>query len=136
VRNGNKNNLAGRPCPACDEVTFLYNNIFELLRTICHQKPERSFFLGDTQFILCSRCSDIYISIIIICLIFSFGNIRYSYLFLFLILAIALLMNNITYINIFDTNLIRFTLGAMIGIPSGLIIVKASKIILKGDSNG
>jgi len=45
-------------------------------------------------------------------------------------------MNNITYINIFDTNLIRFTLGAMIGIPSGLIIVKASKIILKGDSNG
>ena len=37
----------------------LYGVVFRLLGLFCHQRPERSFYLGELQFPLCIRCSAI-----------------------------------------------------------------------------
>ncbi len=134
VRNGNIT-LAGRPCPASEEVNKLYNKIFYFFHIICHQKPERSFFIGKTQLFLCSRCTGIYLSIFIIILFYPVMNIKQTYLHLYSLLAIALLLNFLTYINIFDTNMIRFILGSLIGIPSGLILIKSIKNIFSKEND-
>ena len=37
------------------------NSIFK--RWICHQRPDRSFFIGDWQLPLCARCLGVYFSL-------------------------------------------------------------------------
>ena len=98
---------------------------------MCHQNPERSFFIGNTQLFLCARCTGIYLSIIAIILLYPLISIKQTYRILYSFLAIALLLNFLTYITIFDTNIIRLILGSLIGIPSGLIFIKSLKIIFK-----
>jgi len=110
---------------------LLYNKIFNFFHLMCHQKPERSFFIGNTQLFLCSRCTGIYLSIIVIFLLYPFINFKQTYRLLYSLLAIALLLNFLTYITIFDTNSTRFILGSLIGIPSGLILIKSIKNIFK-----
>ena len=36
--------------------------IFAVGRVICHQRPERSFFLDGDQFPVCARCTGLYVS--------------------------------------------------------------------------
>jgi uncharacterized membrane protein len=36
--------------------------IFAVGRVICHQQPERSFFLDGDQFPVCARCTGLYVS--------------------------------------------------------------------------
>ena len=36
--------------------------IFAIGRVICHQQPERSFFLEGNQFPVCARCTGLYVS--------------------------------------------------------------------------
>jgi uncharacterized membrane protein len=36
--------------------------VFAVGRVICHQQPERSFFLDGDQFPVCARCTGLYIS--------------------------------------------------------------------------
>ena len=47
------------------------------------------------------------------------------------VIGIVASMAFLTYITIFDTNSIRFILGSLIGIPSGLILIKSIKNIFK-----
>ena len=47
----------------------LYYNIFSL---ICHQKPERSYFVWDYQMPVCVRCFGIYLGIVLGALIYPF----------------------------------------------------------------
>lgn len=104
--------------------------IYNIFSYICHQNPQRSFYINNTPFFLCSRCSGIYLAMISTLIISSFFNIRFSFLKLFILLIIVLMLNLSTFIEFFDTNLIRFLLGSLIGIFSGLIMIK-SIIILK-----
>lgn len=101
-------------------------NIFSY---ICHQNPERSFVIDGFQFFLCARCTGIYGFLLIILIISPLVKWNYDYKNLFLILLISVLINLITYINIFDINVIRFILGGFIGTISGLIIIKSVKIL-------
>ena len=36
--------------------------IFAVGRVVCHQQPERSFFLDGDQFPVCARCTGLYVS--------------------------------------------------------------------------
>ena len=36
--------------------------VFAVGSVICHQLPERSFFLADRQFPVCARCTGLYVS--------------------------------------------------------------------------
>lgn len=48
----------------------LWKLSMKLCHLVCHQKPERSFFIGSYQFPLCARCTGIVLGFIIaiICL--------------------------------------------------------------------
>ncbi len=133
VRNGNKT-LAGRPCPACGGVTLVLDIIHNFCKLICHQKPERSFFINDFQFFLCARCTGIYLPIFLLLFTYPLVEVKYSYKHLFVFLFLSLIINLLTYIEIIDTNIIRFILGSLIGFPTGLILIKSIKILFsKGE---
>ena len=42
-----------------------YELIFETCGHLCHQRPERSFFIGKYQFPFCARCSGILFGVLI-----------------------------------------------------------------------
>ncbi len=52
---------------------LIWNASMRWCHLVCHQKPERSFFVKGYQFPLCARCTGIVIGFIfaIICLIFK-----------------------------------------------------------------
>lgn len=52
--------------------------IFTLYRTLCHQFPERSFFVGQYQVCYCHRCTALYTSLLIMSLIYTWGRWRYA----------------------------------------------------------
>lgn len=105
--------------------------LFDFFNIICHQKPERSFFICGFQFFLCARCTGIYLLLIT----FLCVNIVYPFKRLFVFLFLALVLNNITAIEIFDKNIIRFFLGSLIGIPAALILKKSFKILISEGEN-
>jgi len=109
----------------------LLDTLFNIFNIICHQRPERSFFIFGFQFFLCARCTGIYLFLII----FLFVNNAYSYKILFICLFFALAINNITAIEIFDKNITRFFLGSLIGIPAALILKKSFKILISEGEN-
>ena len=43
----------------------IYDSIFNISGHLCHQKPERSFFIKNYQFPFCARCTGIIIGVII-----------------------------------------------------------------------
>jgi len=109
----------------------MLDTLFNIFNIICHQKPERSFFIFGFQFFLCARCTGIYLFLII----FFFVNIVHPFKSLFIFLFLALALNNITAIEIFDKNIIRFFLGSLIGIPAALILKKSFKILISEGEN-
>ena len=84
--------------------------------TLCHRKPERSFFWKGKQFPLCARCTGINLGYIVLPL-FLFGVIRIP-----LVWTIALIVPTYidgliqAYFNIESTNSRRFITGLMSGI--------------------
>lgn len=52
--------------------------IFALYRTLCHQLPERSFFVGQYQVCYCHRCTALYTSLLVMSVIFSVGRWQYA----------------------------------------------------------
>jgi len=45
------------------EFNFTFN--YSIMKKICHQRPERSFFIKGKKLPLCSRCLGIYVSFLI-----------------------------------------------------------------------
>jgi len=112
----------------------LIGEIRNILSFICHQNPERSFFLGDFQFFLCARCTGIYFFLLLFLTFNPASKFNFSYKTLFAILIFSLLANLVSLMESFDTNMSRFILGSIIGIPSGLIMRKSLQIIFsKGE---
>lgn len=50
-----------------------------LFKYICHQIPERSFYIKGHQFPVCSRCTGFYISAIIYCILAMFVPFKYNF---------------------------------------------------------
>ena len=111
----------------------ILENIYYMGGLICHQRPERSFVLAGNQFALCARCTGMYLSLLLTVVVFPLRYIRSGYRILFIVLSFSLFLNLFKYVDVCDTNLIRFFLGLLIGVPSGLILKKSFKIVFKGE---
>ncbi|MBV9791576.1 MAG: DUF2085 domain-containing protein [Chloroflexi bacterium] len=48
--------------------------ILIMYRALCHQLPERSFFIGQYQVCYCHRCTALYTTLLIMSVIFSIGR--------------------------------------------------------------
>ena len=105
--------------------TDLYDSAFKICSFICHQKPERSFSVYGIQFILCVRCTGIWAFFAVMSIYGCLFGVGTSYRRLNLLLCAALVVNTATFIDFLDGNIIRFILGSMIGITTGLVISKS-----------
>ncbi len=48
------------PLAHANQQTFLAAALYQAFSHICHQQPERSFFVAGQQFAVCARCTGIY----------------------------------------------------------------------------
>ncbi|WP_298499159.1 DUF2085 domain-containing protein [uncultured Methanobrevibacter sp.] len=102
---------------------------------LCHQKPERSFFIKGHQFPVCARCTGFYTALIVYLIWNHFYTHGYdlNMLIISMILLIPVTVDGVTqYFGPREsTNPIRFITGFIGGI--GLIIFM--KIILRMITN-
>lgn len=52
----------------------LSQSICTLYRSLCHQLPERSFFIGQEQVCYCHRCTALYTALFLMSVIYSVGR--------------------------------------------------------------
>lgn len=108
-------------------------------RSVCHQIPERSFFILNKQLPLCARCTGIYMGVFLGFLYLFFrkrwrGNKPPSFKILLSIIVcwIPIMLDGATsYIGLRETNnLIRFFTGFLFGIcwPVFIILLKNYQI--------
>ena len=97
----------------------------------CHQRPDRSFFIGEWQFPVCSRCTGVLTGQGIGVLLYIF-NIIIPFYIDFIFLLIMFMDWFIQYKNIRQsTNLRRFITGNLAGIAQVSIIIKIIFGIIK-----
>ena len=88
--------------------------LMKLGHFVCHQKPERSFFIKEYQFPVCARCTGIIISFII-ALILLFNKIQINF-FTSIILTIVMFIDwLLQYFKIKESTNIRRFLTCLIG---------------------
>lgn len=89
----------------------------------CHQREDRSFFLGQWQFPVCSRCTGILTGQVIGVILYIF-SVRIPFYLSFLFLLIMFLDWFIQYKNIKEsTNIRRFITGNLAGIAQISILI-------------
>jgi len=84
--------------------------------TMCHQKPERSFFWKGKQFPVCARCTGIHIGYISFPIfLFSFATLN---IYWTLLLILPTVIDGLTqaYFERESTNLIRLVTGLAAGV--------------------
>lgn len=87
----------------------------------CHQKPDRSFTIGEYQFPVCARCTGIILSSIIAPIIYTF--VKLSVKFYVIMVVVMGIDGGLQYYKIKEsTNCRRFVTGCMGGL--GLTSIK------------
>lgn len=117
------------------EYKLMYSNCvdsMDIMKYICHRKPERSFFIKNHQFPVCARCTGFYTGLAVY-LIFNFfypHNYNLNMLIISIILMIPTGVDGFTqYFGLREsTNKLRFITRFIGGI--GLIIFM--KTIIRG----
>ena len=103
---------------------YIIIDTMNLRKYICHQKPERSFFIKGHQFPVCARCTGFYSGLVVYLVYSLFYSHPYSLnmLILSMILMIPVAVDGVTqYFGPREsTNTLRFVTGFIGGI--GLII--------------
>lgn len=100
---------------------------------ICHRKPERSFFIKQYQFPVCSRCTGFYISLVIYFTYTYYNYVNYNIelLFLAILLLLPSYIDGLTQFKGLRTS--NNTLRLITGLLGGLglaIIIKAIKFYI------
>lgn len=93
----------------------VYNYIFNLAGYFCHQKPERSFFLGDYQFPFCARCTGIVFGFLISLILAQF--IGFPFISGIFLLFIPMIIDGLMqrYTDYESNNLRRLITGFLFG---------------------
>lgn len=104
-------------------------DIYNLLRFLCHQTPSRCFWAWDSNMGLCSRCFSLYTSFSLCMIVLFYSNVykrlqKNIMLYLGIILLIPLFVEGsvATATNYISNNFIRSITGMLFGIGFGLII--------------
>lgn len=105
----------------------IYEVVVTMCSYFCHQEPQRSFFLLDTQFPLCARCTGLYGFLVVGGLfsatIFRKTNFHPQVIFLFIAFSVSSGIEAILENWFFQTNNnFRFVSGSVSGFFLGLII--------------
>ena len=105
----------------------------DILKFVCHRRPDRTLSYKNHYFPLCARCTGFYISGFIFLIIFLIINIHYpKYLLVIYVLSlIPLAIDGITQYFGFreSTNLIRVVTGVIAGFGVGLLLSMIIKIL-------
>lgn len=103
-----------------------WGSIYSCGDSLCHQKPERSFFINENQMPFCARCTAIWLGIAIGLGLMTFYKIDLNEKFIFLILfgLIPIGFDGIGQLLGFweSNNFIRVATGLPIGIICGIAI--------------
>ena len=93
----------------------IYEVIFKIGGHLCHQKPERSFFLGKYQFPFCARCSGIIFGVLIGLVFFLL--VQYENYYLMILLWIPMIIDGLVqkYTSYLSNNKRRLITGLLFG---------------------
>lgn len=103
------------------------------MKYLCHQRPERSFFIRGHQFPLCSRCTGFVVGTVIFCIYSYLVPIHYTYnlFYLSILIQIPYIIDGTTQYYGYreSNNMLRFITG-FIGAFGLIIMARIFKIIL------
>jgi uncharacterized membrane protein len=114
----------------------LQNKYFQIISKflICHRLPDRTFKFRGHYFPVCSRCTGLYVGVIIFCTCFLFFFIKYSVTLIFMAFIITLpcLIDGSTQYLGFrkSNNELRFITGFAAGFGAAMLIFLNPHIIL------
>ena len=111
---------------AISEMLFPWNVIYSTGDSICHQKADRSFFINENQMPFCSRCTAIWIGLVIGLAFMLFYKIQLDEKFVFAIIIglVPIGIDGLGQLFGFweSTNVIRMITGLITGIVCGVAI--------------
>lgn len=119
--------------PAAGEyrLTGISDPIYGFFGFLCHQMPSRSFFLGEHQFAVCSRCFGVYFGLVFGFAVYPFFRALdeiepFSRIWLLLALVPMGLDWSLDFLGIWEnTHLTRFGSGLILGTACAVYIVPA-----------
>ena len=100
----------------------MYDSLAQLAEFICHRIPERSFHWNETQFLVCARCSGIYLSIVLTIVSVPLHNVSFNGAIKTIV--ISALLNGISTLMPFN-NEMRLIAGALIGTSLTLLFLSS-----------
>lgn len=107
---------------------MLYEKIFRLVKEmkICHQIPERSFFINGKQMPVCSRCTGIIIGFFLNIIIWLIGADVVIIFPVCILMIIPLIVDGVVqlFTNYNSNNRRRFITGVIFGLGLFEIIIK------------
>ena len=119
------------PVAKANGFSGLSTPLYHFFGYLCHQIPDRSFFLAGEQFGVCSRCFGVYLGLVVGFLIYplwrSVSDLEpLPKFWLFLSLVPITIDWSLTILHIWDnTHLSRFLTGLILGIACATYIVPA-----------
>ena len=105
--------------------------IYSFFSYLCHQIPERSFYIAGHQFAVCSRCFGVYFGLIVGFVVYpfirSFDKIEpLPRIWLFLAIIPIVVDWALGFFDVWEnTHLSRFVTGLILGAACGIFIVPA-----------
>ena len=103
-----------------------WNFVYSAGDRLCHQKAERAFFINDNQMPFCSRCTAIWLGLVIGLGFMVFYTIQLNEKFLFAIIlsVIPIGVDGVGQLFGFweSTNIIRVITGLLIGVVCGVAL--------------
>ena len=109
-----------------DEMGFPHNVVYSIGDRLCHERAERSFFINGNQMPFCSRCTGIWVGLVIGISLMIFYTIKLDEK-IFLLIVLSILPLGIDgagqLIGFWEsTNLIRLITGLLTGFGCGVAI--------------
>lgn len=97
--------------------TYVSLHIYKGFSSLCHQRPERSFFVWDHQIAVCARCTFLYIGILVGMLLYPFRFGKGVSVKVVLICGAPLILDGMTQLVFREsTNDIRALTGFLLGV--------------------
>lgn len=108
----------------------LYKAMMSIGRSLCHQRPDRSFFICGRQFPVCARCTGVYIGELAALLSYRF--IKPPVMLCAAFCAVMLADWLIQFFKVCEsTNLRRLITGLLCGYGVGNLAIRLLVIVLK-----
>ena len=109
-----------------NDMPIFISNVYFAGDILCHQKPERSFFINENQMPFCSRCTAIWLGFAIGLgfMVFYFIELNEKFLFLLILSIIPIGIDGVGQLFGYweSSNIIRLITGLLVGIFCGVAL--------------